>query len=251
MTLSNHDIRIFPDIQLLTHSAAEKTVRLASQAIDSKGLCTIALAGGATPRGLYSLLATPAFRDQLIWGRLKIFWGDERHVPPDHPDSNFRMAHEALLSKVPIPASNIFRIPGELPDALLAADHYESLLHHEFQSSPSEPPCFDLIFLGMGSDGHTASLFPGTAAVHENTKLVAAPWVEKFQSFRITLTPRVLNYAAHVVFFVSGAEKADTLRSVLEGPHQPDMLPSQVIKPDPGDVSWFVDQAAGSQLTSP
>ena len=210
----------------------------------------MALAGGSTPRDLYRLLASPSFQDRVPWKQMKVFWGDERHVPPDHQKSNYRMAQETLLSHIPLLPSHVFRISGEEEDANQAAQQYEKILQHELGSSTHSIPRFDLILLGMGPDGHTASLFPGTAAVHEKNRLVMAPWVEKFQTFRITLTPPILNQASQVMFLVNGANKAEILQSVLEGPFIPDQLPSQMIRPTTGSLTWFIDQAAAQKLSS-
>lgn len=244
------DIHICPTNQALIESVSSEIISLARRAVERHGWATIALAGGSTPRDLYGFLATKPQCDQIPWNQVKVFWGDERHVPPDHPDSNFRMAHEALLAHVPIPANQVFRISGELPDANQAAIRYEALLRRELCAPEDAIPRFDLILLGMGPDGHTASLFPGSQVLQESTRLVAAPWVEKFQTFRITLTPPVINQAAHVMFLVSGASKADTLRAVLEGPYAPLELPSQVIKPANGKLSWWVDREAAQRLSA-
>jgi 6-phosphogluconolactonase len=171
-----------------------------------------------------------------------------RHVSPDHADSNYRMAREAILSKVGIPPTNVHRIAAE-KGAQQAADEYEAMLRTFFDLAPGAFPCFDLILLGMGPDGHTASLFPTTAAVHEHTRLVVAPWVEKFKTFRITMTPPVLCNAAHVVFAAGGADKAETLCQVLHGDYQPDLYPSQVVKPTHGTLLWLVDEAAARHLS--
>lgn len=209
--------------------------------------CFAALAGGSTPRGLYQLLTSEPYRSQLSWEHLRVFWGDERTVPPDHHESNFRMAEEALLSHVPVPASQVFRIEGELP-AGEAAARYEAVLREQFRLSPGEIPRFDLILLGMGPDGHTASLFPGTSVVAESRKLVAAPWVEKLHTHRVTVTPPVLNAAKHVVFLVSGHDKATALRAVLEGPSDPARYPAQVLNPTAGHLMWLVNQDAAGLL---
>jgi 6-phosphogluconolactonase len=240
-----------PDFEELIRIAAQKIVRVAQEAIDDRGQMAFALAGGSTPKKLYTLLASKAFRSQIPWDTIHFFWGDERHVPPDHQDSNYLMARETLLAHVPVPEDHVHPIPSELQNAEEAADHYERELREYFQLPQGGKPRFDLILLGMGPDGHTASLFPGTSAVHETTRLVTAPWVEKFANFRITLTPAVLNEAAHVMFLVSGHDKAETLRSVLEGPYQPDLFPSQVINPAQGQLLWLVDKEAAGCLRSP
>lgn len=234
-------------IEELFLSAAKEVVQAVTGCRKEGRGCSVALAGGATPRGLYKLLTGEPYRSQIAWEHLRVFWGDERMVPPDHQESNFRMAEEALLSHVPVPSQQVFRIEGELP-AGEAAARYEAVLREQFGLSPGEVPPFDLILLGMGPDGHTASLFPGTSAVTESHKLVAAPWVEKFHTHRVTLTPPVLNAAKHVVFLVSGHDKATALQAVLEGPSDPARYPAQVINPPAGRLVWLVTQDAAGLL---
>jgi len=248
------DLRVFADGAELARAAAEEFTRRAGEAIDARERCAVALSGGSTPRRLFALLADPAqpLRDRIEWRSIHFFWGDERHVPPDHPESNFRMAREALLDAVPVPAQNIHRIRGEEPDAARAAALYEDELRGFFSGAPR----FDLVLLGLGADAHTASLFPGTEAVRERERWVVAPWVEKLRTFRITLTPAVLNRAAAVIFLVEGEEKAAALRAVLEGEQEgkreggrdPDRWPAQVIRPESGEVLWLVDGAAARGL---
>jgi 6-phosphogluconolactonase len=245
---AQRDIRICEDAAALAQQTTEEFVRLAQESVAARGRFTVALAGGSTPKAAYALLVSAAYRDRVSWPQIHCFWGDERHVPPDHGDSNYRMAYEAMLSKVAIPAANIHRIPAE-KDAQQAADEYEATLRTAFALAADTLPRFDLILLGMGPDGHTASLFPGTAAVHESKRLVAAPWVEKFSTYRITLTPPVLCHAAHVVFAAGGADKTETLQRVLHGPYQPDLYPSQVVKPTHGTLLWLVDKAAARLLS--
>lgn len=249
MPYSQRDIHVYPTSQALLEAAAQHLLDHARQAIETRNSFTIALAGGSTPKGLYAMLAAPPFRSQLDWTKIRFFWGDERHVPPDHADSNYRMAHEALLSHLPISMAHVHRVPSELPDAQTVADQYEAVLRKQFEISEPEIPRFDFILLGMGPDGHTASLFPGTQAVHETNRLVAAPWVERLQTSRITFTPVLLNHARQVTFLICGHAKADTLHAVLEGPFQPDALPAQVIGPRAGTLTWFVDQEAAGALT--
>lgn len=243
-------IIITTTIEELYVSAAKEVVQVVTGCRKEGRECFVALAGGSTPRGLYQLLTGEPYRSQLSWEYLRVFWGDERTVPPDHHESNFRMAEEALLSQVPVPARQVFRMEGELP-AGEAAARYEAVLREQFRLSPGEFPKFDLILLGMGSDGHTASLFPGTSAVTESHKLVAAPWVEKLHTHRVTLTPPVLNAAKHVVLLVSGQDKATALHAVLEGPSEPDRYPAQVINATAGNVVWLINQdAAGLMQTA-
>lgn len=215
----------------------------------SRGLVSIALAGGSTPKGLYEQLAKPELASHVPWDRVHVFWGDERHVPPDHPDSNYRMAYEALLRHVPVPPAHIHRIHGELPDAAEAAARYEEDIRKFFARYSATRPQFDVIVLGMGADGHTASLFPGSPAIHETTKLVVASWIEPLQAFRITMTPVVFNAARIVWFLVSGKEKSLALKAVLEGPDDPDTYPAQIVRPAEGQVIWLIDEAAASLLT--
>jgi 6-phosphogluconolactonase len=240
-------IIITSTIEELFVAAAREVVRVVTGCRKEGRECCVALAGGSTPRGLYRLLTGEPYRSQLSWEHLRVFWGDERTVPPDHQESNFRMAEEALLSHVPVPSEHVFRIEGELP-AGEAAARYEAVLRKQFRLSPGEIPKFDLILLGMGPDGHTASLFPGTSAVEESNKLVAAPWVEKLQTYRVTLTPPVLNAAKHVVFLVSGPDKATALQAVLEGSSEYARYPAQVINPTAGHMVWLVNQDAAGLL---
>lgn len=241
------EIRKLTTPQELFAAAAEEVVRAAEEAVAARGRFTIALSGGSTPRSLFNLLATNA-RTTLPWDRMFFFWGDERHVPPTDPESNYRMADEAMLSKIPVAAGNVFRIATENPDAAAAADAYEQTLRKFFQLGPGEFPRFDLILLGMGPDGHTASLFPGTAALQDKSRLVVANWVEKLKTSRITLTLPVLNAARCVAFLVSGTDKADALKAVLEGDAPGEQYPSKLVKPSDGKLIWLVDRAAASGL---
>lgn len=241
-------LRVMEDAEAATFAAAEEVARRAGEAVRTRGRFTFALAGGSTPRALYHLLSEAPFRDRLPWNAVEVFWGDERHVPPDHPESNYRMAREALLDRVPLPAGNVHRIPAEDPDAARAAARYDEDLAAAFALSADELPRFDLILLGLGPEGHTASLFPGSEAVHETKRRVAAPYVPKFSAFRITLTPPVLNHAAAVLFLVSGEEKAAALAAVLEGVPQVDLYPAQIVSPHDGALSWLVDRAAARLL---
>jgi len=241
--LSEADIRILNAPQELFQAAAAEFIALASTAIRDHRKFTVALSGGSTPKSLYSVLA----RSALPWDKIFFFWSDERHVPPDHPESNYRMAKEALLSKVPVPPKNIFRVRAEEKDANVVAKDYEEALRSFFGLRPGEFPRFDLILLGLGPDGHTASLFPNTAALNETKLLVVANWVEKFKANRITFTYPVLNNAACVIFLVSGADKADMVRTVLEDGRAD--LPSQRVHPVNGRLLWLLDKGAASKLS--
>jgi 6-phosphogluconolactonase len=232
----------------LFEAAAEEVVRAANQAVAQRGRFTLALSGGSTPKNLYTLLATNA-RTSLPWDRTYFFWSDERHVPPSDPESNYRMAEEAMLSKVPVAASNVFRVPTENPDAAAAAEAYEQTLRKFFTVEAGQLPRFDLILLGMGPDGHTASLFPETAALRERSRLVVANWVEKLKTSRITFTLPLLNAARCVAFLVSGTDKASVLHEVLEGNAPGEQYPAKLVRPADGKLIWFLDRAAASGLT--
>ena len=245
------EIKIASDVSELNRTAADKFVNCAKSAIHSRGQFSVALAGGSTPRSIYEQLVedqkTP--EKKLPWEKIFVFFGDERHVPPTDAESNYRMARESLLSRVPIPEQNVFRIAAEL-EADTAATHYEQQLLRFFQIGPGEAeawPRFDLIMLGMGPDGHTASLFPGSPALQETQRKVVANWVEKFKSYRITFTFPVLNHAAEVMFAVSGESKAEILKDVLKNPDK-NLYPCQKVQPENGRLLWIVDKAAAKLL---
>lgn len=241
-------IRVLEDLPALAEAAAEEIARRAEDAIASRGRFTIALSGGSTPKPAYARLAEDPYRDRIDWRRVHVFWGDDRHVAPDHPDSNFGMAHDALLSKVPLPPDNIHRMRAEKPDAARAAEEYAWTLRSAFDLDEGQWPRFDIVLMGIGEDAHTASLFPGSDAVRERSQLVIAPWVSSLGTFRITLTLPVFNRAACALFLVSGEEKAEALRAVLEGDLQPDRFPAQAVRPESGDLVWLVDRAAARLL---
>jgi|SRR5579859_5282183 len=240
-------IRILPDPQALAEAAARHIVERAHAATRERGRFSIALSGGSTPRDLHLKLSSAPLVDQVDWDRVHVWFGDERCVPPDDERSNFRMADETLLSKVPIPPQQLHRMRGELPPEDAAAD-YERQLHEFFGE---EPPSLDLILLGMGDNGHTASLFPGLKAVREQHRWVMAEYVAEVSMWRLTLTPLVLNLAREDLFLVAGPAKAHMLRQVLEGPYAPDERPAQVIRPAVGEVFWMVDAAAAGELAAP
>ncbi len=243
------NLTIMPDSQSLAFEAARRFVQLAAQAINDRGIFIVSLAGGSTPNQMYEVLASESHNAQIDWNKIHFFWGDERCVPPDHPDSNYRKAKITLLDHVPVPPDHIHRIPGELPPEH-AAEVYEETLLRFFSSLPGEEERrqarFDLVLLGMGDDGHTASLFPGTPAVNEHMRWVKAQYVDKIAAWRITLTPAILNRAWQVIFLVSGQAKSYTLPLVIYGAYQPDRYPAQVIKPAVGEPQWLVDEAAAA-----
>jgi 6-phosphogluconolactonase len=242
------EIIIGRDLVDLSSKAAAEFVRQANERSATAGRFVVALSGGSTPRALYSLLADAEFQSQVPWHRVHFFWGDERCVPPEHPDSNYRMAFETLLSKAPVPEKNIHRIEGEEKPEIAAAK-YEKAIRDFFQLADSELPRFDLILLGLGDDGHTASLFPGSEALQETRRLAVATYVEKLKSHRVTLTLPVLNHAANIFFLVAGENKTGILKDVLQRESSKN-FPAQQIDPPNGRLVWFVDQAADASLQS-
>ncbi len=236
-------VRVLPDLTALSAEAAAEVVRAAAEA--ARGVLALALAGGSTPRALYRLLADPAreFSSRMPWARVHLFFGDERDVPPDHPDSNYRMVRETLLARGPAAVAQVHRIHAEL-GADRAAAEYERELRSFFGSDPA----FDLVLLGMGADGHTASLFPGTAALEERERWVVATWVERLRAHRITLTLPVLERARAVLFLVAGADKAPALARVLSPRAGEEPLPAARVRPAQGQLLWLVDRAAAAAL---
>jgi 6-phosphogluconolactonase len=240
-----------PNAEALYSAAAVEFVDAARESVRKHEAFNVVLSGGSTPRALYSRLATDSvMQAQVPWAKVNFFWGDERHVPPDHPDSNFRMASEAMLSRAPVAPAQICRIKSELPDAEAAAADYERRLRDFFQLGDGQIPRFDLVLLGMGPDGHTASLFPGTRALDEKNRLVVSNWIGKLYAERITLTAPVLNNASRILYLVYGEDKAPALKAVLEGPFEPMQLPAQLIRPKNGKVIWLVDRSAAQMLKS-
>lgn len=242
----------FPDAESVARYAAVEFVRRARKAIWDRGVFHVALAGGSTPRRAYELLATRELSRDIEWNSVQIFFGDERAVAPDDPDSNFLTAHEALLGSVSLHTSQVHRMKGERGDLNLAAREYEDQLSRSFAVKKGEGfPSFDMVLLGMGKDGHTASLFPHTAALRERSSWVVRNDVPQLGIDRLTLTVPVINAARCVMFLVAGDDKAEPLERVLEGPENPLELPSQLIEPDPGDLLWLVDEAAAVHLAKP
>lgn len=238
-------VRVFETAEEVAWAAAEMFVEIATEATARNGRFSIALAGGNTPRRMYELLATDDFRNRLNWTAIHLFFGDERCVAHDHPESNYRMVNESLISRIDIPLSNIHPING-VGDPTANAALYETELRNFFGNSST--PKLDLVLLGLGEDGHTASLFPDSAALAVTEKWVVANWVDKLQTFRITLTAPAINGAVSVIFLVSGANKARAAKAVLNGPQQPANLPAQFIKPETGSVTWLLDSEAASLL---
>jgi len=229
------EIVVLPDPAAVMREAADRFVALARSALAAQGRFTVALSGGSTPKSVYEQLVAPP----IDWQHVHVFWGDERCVPPVHPDSNYGLAQRAWLAHINIPAQNVHRLRGEL-DPAQAARQYEDELRAIFGTLPR----FDLVWLGMGADAHTASLFPGTPALHEQQRWVVAQYVDQLQATRLTLTPLIINQAANVTFLVTGSDKAAALQAVWRGPHDPDQFPAQIVRPTAGQLSWLVDRAA-------
>jgi 6-phosphogluconolactonase len=243
-------LRVVSDPEALAHGAAQEFLRLGAEAIRARGRFDAVLSGGSTPRATYERIAETwkeAPGGPLDWARVRLFWGDERHVPPDDPQNNYRMANDAMIEHVPIPPENIYPVPSAIPDAREAASRYEARIMEALGLGPDDVPRFDLILLGMGPDGHVASIFPGTEAVEEEKRLVMGNWVDATKTRRITLTLPVLNHAANVIVLVAGAEKAPALRRVLRGPHTPPLLPAERLHIKDGTLLWLADrEAAGA-----
>ena len=242
---NSQNILIFDTPELLAEAAAGRFVNLAQESITQRGRFSVALAGGNTPGRVYGLLASERFKGRVEWPKVHLFFGDERCVPPDHPDSNYRMANEALITHVPIPPANVHRMAGEGEPSVSAA-LYETQMRQFFGNVTW--PNLDLVFLGLGKDGHTASLFPQTKALNEEDTWVAANWVESLGVHRLTLTVPVLNHARRIIFLVTGNDKAETLKDVLTLPKDPLRLPAQLIAPAEGTCEWLIDKAAASLL---
>jgi len=248
---ARREVVILPDAAAVTRRAAEEFLKAANEAVAQKGSFTVSLSGGSTPRALYAFLADdPALRSKIPWSKIHFFFGDERHVPPDHADSNFRMVNESLFSKGLVHPDQITRIKAENPDAEKAALEYERALRAYFKLKDGEYPAFDLVFLGMGDEGHTLSLFPGTKALHASPRIVVRNWIGKLYTERITLTAPAASQTNRAVFLVTRSDKATALKAVLEGPYEPEQLPAQLIQPVNGKLLWLVDQAAGSMLAT-
>ena len=228
-------------------AAAKLFVAKSNAAVAHRGFFTVALSGGSTPKLLYQLLVDPnePFREQISWPSIHFFWSDERHVPADHPDSNYRMANEAMLSHVSVSRDNVHRIKSENPDAQEAAEAYEETV---LKFVPGSPPRLDLILLGLGTDGHTASIFPESEVLLETQGLMAAPWVEKLNAYRITMTLPLINNSASVVFLITGTEKAQIVKAILQGSKP---YPARTVKPTNGHLLWLLDRDAASELNSP
>jgi len=241
--------QVWPSAAEMAMASARFFASRVEHAVATRGIARVAISGGSTPQAMFKLLADPAkgFVATLPWDKLQIFWVDERCVPPEHPESNYGVCRQLLLSKVPIPEANVFRMEGEL-DPEEAASRYESVLRNTMKLEGAESPAFDLVSLGMGPDGHTASLFPHTEGLNEMGRLVIANHVPQKDTWRISLTWPVINQASEVVFEVEGPSKTDVLAEVLVGPRDPARLPSQLIRPSNGKLLFLLDEAAAAKL---
>ena len=238
---------VFPTAAATAEAAAKLFADKAKDAVASRGRARIAISGGSTPKNMFKLLAAEPFVSEVPWARIDLFWVDERCVPPTDADSNYKMTNEALLSHVPLPSEQIHRMEGEL-DPEVAASRYEAQIRTAFRLEGAETPTFDLILLGMGDDGHTASLFPHTEGLDELSRIVIANHVPQKDTWRITLTWPVINQGRQVAFLIEGAAKTDVLVDVLTGPYQPETYPSQVIRPASGKLLLLLDTAAAAKL---
>jgi 6-phosphogluconolactonase len=245
--VTEREIIVCQDAAELNRKAAEQFLSLAGAAVLSSGRFTVALSGGSTPKALYLLLASREYQSRLDWGRVHLFWGDERCVPPDHPESNYRMVRESLLGKIKLPAENIHRMTGKI-EPRQAAAAYEAELQKFFGLARGELPRFDLIFLGLGEDGHTASLFPGSAALDEKDRLVATAYVDKLQAHRLTLTLPVINTAAQVTFLVAGQSKVGIVKELLGSDGSTANYPAAKINPLDGRLTWLIAADAAALL---
>jgi 6-phosphogluconolactonase len=243
--VTDREIIICRDVDALSRRAAEQFVALARQAIAARGRFAVALSGGSTPRALYSLLATTEFSARLDWGKIHLLFGDERCVAPDHAESNYRMVEESLLAKIAIPSANVYRMAGEL-DPEVAAEDYAAQLSRFFDLNKDQQPRFDLIFLGLGEDGHTASLFPHSSALNETDRWVTTTYVEKLKAHRLTLTFPAINGAAQITFLISGQSKAAVVQEILAGRNRD--APAARIEAKEGKLTWLISEDAAGGL---
>lgn len=244
----NRELVVCPDAGSVACDGARRFAGDAAAAIQERGRFAVALSGGSTPKRLFELLAQDPYLEEVDWQNVHFFWSDERYVPPTDPASNYRMAAIALLSSLELPAVNIHRVQTELAPAGAAAEAYEREILALFRPGPGEVPKFDLVLLGLGTNGHTASLFPHSKALHENSRLVVADYVEEVSQWRITMTASLINSAQNVLFLVTGGEKAQVVKDVLFGMPNAEQLPAQLIQPSPGTSVWLMDRAAAGML---
>lgn len=241
------DVAVYADQEALFEAAAERLSQIASSAVAARGRFFIALSGGNTPRAFYLLLSQSPWRARVPWAKAEVFFGDERCLPPQHPDSNFHIACKAMIEPLSLPQENVHRMLGEL-DPHAAAAAYQQEIVNAFSNAANMLPRFDLVLLGLGADGHTASLFPGSDALQENEKLVVANYVDKLKAYRLTLTLPVLNNARHIMFLVVGENKSSIANELFVRPNRSIKYPAELIRPTDGTIIWFLDRAAASKL---
>jgi len=242
--------RVFSNPADVARAAAELFTSSVVASADARGIARVAISGGTTPKAMFALLASEPFVAHVPWDKLDLYWADERCVPPTDVESNYRMTSETLLSKVPLPADRIHRMEGELNPEVAAA-RYEAAIRNGFKLEGAETPTFDLVLLGMGDDGHTASLFPHTEALNDMTHIVVANHVPQKDTWRVTLTWPVINQGREVAFLIEGDKKAQVLHEVFQGPYQPETYPSQIIRPASGKLTLLLDTAAAAKLPEP
>lgn len=243
-------LHVFKTADEFNHAVADWMVDVIAETLKKQDRFTLVLSGGNTPKALYQLLSATPYREKVDWKKIHFFWGDERDVPFNDSRNNAKMAYETLLNHVPVIASQIHVMQTENTTAEKSAEDYEKILHDYFPLNTDHVSLttFDLVLLGMGDDGHVLSLFPGTSVIHEEEKWATSLWLEAQDIYRITLTKTVVNKSKHIAFLTTGTNKAHALKEVLEGYYNPDLYPSQVIKPENGELHWFVDEAAAAQL---
>jgi len=246
-SIANRRIRVSSSTEQAYSDAAQLILDDANRAIAQRGKFTIALSGGSTPKRLFELMASDAWKNKIPWNNIEFFWGDERYVPPTDASSNYRMTREAMLDKVPISGVNVHRVMTEKPDQEAAAE-YEKTIRQIVPAGANGVPEFDLILLGLGTNGHMASLFPHQPALHEHRKLVVAEYIDEVKMTRVTMTLPLINSAKSVVFVTLGPDKASVLREVIVGPRDPERLPAQLIQPSPGQLTWLIDAPASAEL---
>ena len=246
MTEAEPRVQVFAGSEELTRAAAEEFVTCASRGT-AEAPCRIMLSGGTTPEPMYRLLASEPTRSRIDWNSVECYFGDERPVPPDHPDSNYGLAKRLLLEPLGLRAPRTYRIRGEASDLTLSARRYEALVRNRLAATPPADPSFDIVFLGLGEDGHTASLFPGVPIPDDPPRLVVAVWVDVFRTMRVTATYRLLNAASRVVFLVAGKEKANAVRRTLAPGPSEAPTPAALVRPTHGELIWFLDRAAASE----
>jgi 6-phosphogluconolactonase len=237
-------IKVFQNSEELSRAAAELILDISNKSIEKKDNFSLVLSGGSSPKQTYKFLAQPQYRDNIRWDRTFLFWGDERFVPQNDPLNNYKMANDIFIKKIPVPGKNVFSIPTE-GEPSVSAGEYENKIKKFFNSGN---PSFDLILLGLGENGHTASLFPNTDILREENKLVKEVFVNEINMYRISMTANLINKSKNILFLVFGEEKAEIVSKIIEGNSDPVNLPAQLIKPSDGTIRWYLDKAAASKI---